>query len=41
VPAGATTATATVATNLVFPAKTVHIAANYAGVTKTATLTVR
>jgi hypothetical protein len=41
VPAGATTVTATVATSFVFPAKTVHIAANYAGLTKTAALTVR
>ena len=34
-------ARATSATSFVFPAKTVHIAANYAGLTKTATLTVR
>ncbi len=41
VPAGATTATATVSTNTVTVRTTVHISANYAGLTKTATLTVR
>jgi hypothetical protein len=41
VPAGATTATAPVSTNTVTVRTTVHISANYAGLTKTATLTVR
>ena len=41
VPAGATTATATVSTSTVTVRTTVHISANYAGLTKTATLTVR
>jgi hypothetical protein len=41
VPAGAKTATATVSTNSVSVATTVHIGANYAGVNKTAALTVK
>jgi probable HAF family extracellular repeat protein len=41
VPAGAKTATATVSTNPVTMQTAVHIGANYAGLTKTATLTVK
>jgi hypothetical protein len=41
VPAGATTATATVPTNPVLRTTTVRIGANYSGLAKSATLTVR
>jgi hypothetical protein len=41
VPAGAKTATATVSTNPVTMQTAVHIGANYAGLTKTAALTVK